>query len=466
MAIATYAPPSHELPAPPIRRRPQGGRIIAVQPGSPAALAGIRPGDYLFAINGHRLHDVIDYRFYSSVDAPLTVTIERDQQRLDVFLEEASEASLGIDFAGPLFTSIRRCTNDCDFCFVDMNPTGLRPSLYIRDDDYRLSFLFGDFITLTNLNDYDWTRIAEQHLSPLYVSVHATDTAVRRKMLANPRARPILEDLDRLATSGIQVHCQVVLCPSINDGAILERTITDLLDRYPQVHTVGIVPVGLTQFDAKYRLAGMARLTKAQARAVINQVTPLQRAYRSRYNESVLFLSDEMYLLAQHPIPSAQSYNGYPQYENGIGMIRSWRDSFTRWVRSLHRKHHQGFPLLTPALTSATIVTGHLFAPVLSETTATINALLGTELHVIAITNEFLGEDVTVAGLLAGQDIVKQLRGKHLGKALLLPGRALDQTGTYFLDGTSKHDVEHTLDVPVLPGREWRDFLRLLQRGE
>jgi putative radical SAM enzyme (TIGR03279 family) len=346
-----------------------------------------------------------------------------------------------------------------------MNPTGLRSSLYIRDDDYRLSFLFGDFITLTNLNERDWARIAEQHLSPLYVSVHATDTAVRRKMLANPRARPILEDIDRLAASGIQVHCQVVLCPGINDGAILERTITDLLDRYPQVLTLGIVPVGLTRFDTKYRLAGMAQLTKAQAQAVIDQVTPLQHTYHSRCGESLLFLSDEMYLLAQRPIPSAQSYNGYPQYENGIGMIRSWQNSFTRWICNVQQKRRQGITLPIPTLTSATVVTGHLFAPILSETVAAINTLLDTKLQVVAITNDFLGESVTVAGLLAGQDIITQLRKKHLGNALLIPGRALDQTETYFLDGTSRHDVEHSLGIPVLPGREWRDFLQLLLQG-
>ncbi|HEV7217024.1 MAG TPA: PDZ domain-containing protein, partial [Chloroflexota bacterium] len=242
--------------------------MTTVQAGSPAARAGLQVGDYLFAIDGHRLHDIIDYRFYAG-DAVRTLTLEREGRRFDLPIGPEGDEDLGVEFSDALFTSIRRCANDCDFCFVDMNPQGLRSSIYIRDDDYRLSFLFGDFITLTNLNERDWARLAEQRLSPLYVSVHATDTAIRRRLLASPRANPIHEDLDRLASIGIQVHCQIVLCPGVNDGEVLERTVDELMARHPQVQTVAVVPVGLTRFSAKYDAAGLRRLKVEEARALV-----------------------------------------------------------------------------------------------------------------------------------------------------------------------------------------------------
>ncbi|MCL4509271.1 MAG: DUF512 domain-containing protein [Chloroflexi bacterium] len=444
-------------------RRPQGGRVASVRSASPAALAGVREGDYVYAINGHRLHDIIDYRFYS-IDPDPVLTLDRSGQHENVVLADAADGDLGVEFCDALFTSIRRCANDCDFCFVDMNPSGLRSSLYIRDDDYRLSFLFGDFITLTNLNEHDWQRIGEQRLSPLYVSVHATDTYVRRKLLANPRARSILEDLDRLAALRIQAHCQIVLCPGVNDGDVLERTVTDLLERYPQVLTLAIVPVGLTRFDVKYRAAGMRRLTPAEARDVLRRAEPWQRHYTRIAGEPVLFFSDEMYLLAEVPVPSARSYNGYPQYENGIGMVRSWLDDHKRWRRRTLALRGRKQCVVTSAR-RITVVTGELFGPFLIETAESLSEILQVPIRAIPIVNDSLGDSVTVAGLLSGRDIVSQLRGREIGDLLIVPRRALDQHEARFLDGMSVEELAATVGAPVKSGRDFGDLVRVLQRG-
>ncbi|HEY8742820.1 MAG TPA: PDZ domain-containing protein, partial [Chloroflexota bacterium] len=263
--------------------------MTAVRPSSPAARAGVIAGDHLFAIDGHRLHDIIDYRFYAAA-LPHSLTIERSGRRLELSVDQGGDEDLGVAFSDALFTSIRRCANDCDFCFVDMNPQGLRSSIYIRDDDYRLSFLFGDFITLTNLNERDWARLAEQRLSPLYVSVHATDTAIRRRLLVSPRANPIHDDLDRLGSLGIQVHCQIVLCPGANDGAVLERTVEELVARYPQVQTVAVVPVGLTRFSAKYDAAGLRRLTRDEAKALVALGDHWRRQYTRLHGHNPVYL--------------------------------------------------------------------------------------------------------------------------------------------------------------------------------
>jgi putative radical SAM enzyme (TIGR03279 family) len=449
------------MPSFPVARRPQGGRVVAVEPGSPAARAGVVAGDYLFALDDHRLHDIIDYRFYSAEGFD-TLTIERDGRRI-VLPVDGEDDDLGVEFADALFTSIRRCANDCDFCFVDMNPQGLRPSLYIRDDDYRLSFLFGDFITLTNLNERDWARLAEQRLSPLYVSVHATDTAVRRQLLASPRANPIFEDLDRLASLGIQVHCQIVLCPGVNDGEVLERTVEELMARYPQVQTVAVVPVGLTRFSAKYDAAGLRRLTPDEARALVALGDRWRRRYTRLHGHNPVYLSDEVYVLAGMPMPAARAYAGYPQYENGIGMVRSWQDDLARWLRRWERRQQRSQGIAPrPTIERASIVSGELFGPVLQETARVLSAQTGVALRVVPVVNDFLGDSVTVAGLIAGQDVLRQLHGAPVGERLLVPTRALDQRGEVFLDGVGVADVARTVGAPVLAGREFADLLRAL----
>jgi putative radical SAM enzyme (TIGR03279 family) len=439
--------------------------VVAVPSGSPAARAGVVAGDYLFAVDGHRLHDIIDYRFYSAEGAD-TLTVERDGRRI-VLPVDSEDDDLGVEFADALFTSIRRCANDCDFCFVDMNPQGLRPSLYIRDDDYRLSFLFGDFITLTNLNERDWARLAEQRLSPLYVSVHATDTAVRRQLLASPRANPIFEDLDRLASLGIQVHCQIVLCPGVNDGEVLERTVEELMARYPQVQTVAVVPVGLTRFSTKYDAAGLRRLTPDEARALVALGDGWRRRYTRLHGHNPVYLSDEVYLLAGMPMPAARAYAGYPQYENGIGMVRSWQDDLARWLRRCERRQQRSpfgrqRAAPRPTIERATVVTGELFGTVLQETARVVSAQTGIELRVVPVVNNFLGDTVTVAGLIAGQDLLRQLHGAPVGECLLVPTRALDQRGEVFLDGVTVADVARTVGAPVLAGREFADLLRIV----
>lgn len=443
-----------------VQRRPQGGPVTAVRPGSPAARAGVVAGDHLFAVDGHRLHDIIDYRFYTA-ELPQTLTLERSGRRLELPVDREGDEDLGVEFSEALFTSIRRCANDCDFCFVDMNPQGLRSSIYIRDDDYRLSFLFGDFITLTNLNERDWARLAEQRLSPLYVSVHATDTAIRRRLLVSPRATPIHEDLDRLGSLGIQVHCQIVLCPGVNDGAVLERTVEELMARYPQVQTVAVVPVGLTRFSAKYDAAGLRRLIRDEAKALVALGNRWRRQYTRLHGHNPVYLSDEVYLLAGVPLPAVRAYAGYPQYENGIGMVRSWQDDLARWLRRWERKRLRG-AVAPSTIERATIVTGELFAPILQETACAVTAAMGMDIQVVPVVNDFLGDSVTVAGLIGGGDLLRQVQGRRVGGRLLVPTRALDQRGEVFLDGVTVAEVARAVGAPVLAGREFADLLRLL----
>lgn len=435
-----------------------GGLIDSVAPGSAAAQAGLQPGDRLLAIDGHSLRDVIDVQFYGAEEF-LSLLVERDGARWQAEVERSYDQDLGLSFANPTFdVDIRRCANRCEFCFVKGNPPGLerlRRSLYIKDDDYRYSFLFGNFVTLTNLTAGDWQRLEQQRLSPLYVSVHATEPDLRRRILGRPSgagratadsAPPdLLPQLRRLGELGIEVHTQVVLVPGLNDGPNLDRTLADLYAlRHAPVASVGIVPVGLT----KYHRGACRTYTAAESRAVLDQVIAWHQQARRRADDGLVYASDEWYLVAGREVPPGEAYDEFPQLENGVGMVRRLLDEWQELEGSLGR------------LRPATLVCGTLIAPVLGRIVAELNERIGAGWRLVPVANQLFGDRVTVSGLLAGRDVLAALRGRNrgrdLGEVVLLP-RAMF-TGRYgagsappgtTLDDLHIADMAAQLGVPV-----------------
>ena len=421
-----------------------GGMIESVAPGSVGEELGLRSGDVLLAINGQPVRDVIDVQFYGAEETlQLLVAREGRQRLLDG--ERGYGDELGLSFVHPTFdVDIRRCANNCDICFVKQNAPGMRKSLFIKDDDYRYSFLFGHFVTLTNLTTADWARLEEQRLSPLYVSVHTTDPELRRRFLSRKAAPDVMEQLQRLARLNIEVHTQVVLVPGLNDGEHLAQTVRDLEGlRGRPVASLGIVPVGLTRHHP-----GRCRThTAAEAEALLEQVQPWRDANRRRWGEAFLHPSDEWYLVAGRDVPPARAYDGFPQVENGVGMVRRLLDEW----QSLKRR------LPGNGLRPATLACGTLIAPVLRGIVAELNERAGASWRLVPVENEFFGPVTTVSGLLTGQDVISTLRQEHaLGDLLLLP-RAMF-TGQYgagsappgtTLDDIHLSEIEAQLGVSV-----------------
>jgi len=415
----------------------RGGIIAAVAPGSVAAQAGLCPGDELLSINGHPVRDVIDVQFYGAEER-LVLRLRREGQELERTVERAYDQPLGLEFVDPLFDGIRLCNNHCPFCFLRQMPPGLRRSLYLKDDDYRLSFLSGNFITLTNLTPADWARLEEQRLSPLYVSVHATDPALRRRMLGNPRAPDVREQLRRLGEIGIQTHTQVVLVPGLNDGPALEQTVTDLGGLFPAVQSVAIVPVGLT----RYQRGGLRPYTPAEAEALLDRVAPWQAEFRRRFGLTFVYPADEWFLLAGREVPPAEEYDGFPQIENGVGMVRDFLDEFANGEWRTAKSEWRG--------RQGVVVCGTLIAPLMRRVMEEFNELTGARLRVTAVENAFFGPTVTVSGLLTGQDVVATLRRQDLGGAVYLPCTMFDATGERTLDDMTREEIQDLLGVPVL----------------
>ncbi len=347
---------------------------------------------------------------------------------------------LGIEFTHPTFDiDIRRCNNLCPFCFVLQTAPRMRRTLYIKDDDYRYSFLYGHYVTLTNLNDHDWWRIEHQHLSPLYVSVHATDLEARRKCLANPTAPDILEQLHWLTERGITCHTQLVITPGLNAGPILERSIRDLAQLYPAVQSVSVVPVGLTRHH-KY---GHRANTVAESEAILDTVTKWQARFFKRFGVHFVYATDEWYLVTGRPLPPKKAIDGLALEENGLGMVRNFLNAWRKEQRELKTlaRRHRG--------RAGTLVTGTLFGPVLEQATQRFNALMGTRLQVAPVTNTRLGEGITVAGLLMGQDVIAQLADRDLGEFVVLPRIMFDHPQGISLDDLSALDVARALQHPV-----------------
>ena len=430
--------------------RRSGGVISRVEPNTLAARLGLQSGDELLAVNGHQLRDVIDVQFYGAEDWLELVVRRGHSGKEQVYeAERAYDGPLGLDFSHPTFdVDIRRCRNNCKFCFLAQNPRGLRQSLYVKDDDYRFSFLFGNFITLTNLTDEDWARLEEQRLSPLYVSVHATELELRRQVLGRHDAPDVLAQLCRLAETGIEVHTQLVLIPGLNDGPCLERSLADLSElAFAPVLSVGIVPVGLTRYHRGpyrvYRPDEMAR--------VLEQVTPWQARFRREHGLGWVYLSDEWYLALGRDVPTAGAYDGYPQIENGIGMVRQLLDGWEEGkAQSANHKSQIANRKSPLASGQGRLVCGTLIAPLMTRLMDELAALTGLQVEVLPVVNQFFGPTVTVSGLLVGQDVVAALKERVLDGPVFLPRAMFDAAGERTLDDWTLEAMEGALGVPVI----------------
>ena len=408
--------------------------MASVQKGGLAERLDLQAGDRLIAINGHILRDVIDFHFYAA-EEELELEIERGRQRLFYQVQRGYGEEFGLQFTDDVFDGLRRCDNRCAYCFVDQMPPGMRHSLYVKDDDYRYSFLHGNFITLSNWTEEDWERVAEQHLSPLYISVHATEPELRRRIFSNPRLPDVRLQLRRLAELGVEMHTQIVLVPGLNDGQPLERTVEDLTALHPAVRSIGVVPVGLT----KYHAAGLRLLTAEEQRAVLERIAAWQAENRRRFGVAVVYPSDELYLRAGFPVPPAEEYDGFPQLENGIGLVRQLLDEW-QGVKAEDRR---------PATGKGVVVCGTLVAPILGRMVEELTGGLGVDIRVVTVENEFFGSTVTVSGLLTGRDVVSALAGRDLGDVVFLPRVMFDATGKVTLDDLTLGEIESRVGVPV-----------------
>jgi putative radical SAM enzyme (TIGR03279 family) len=416
-----------------------GGLISSVRRGSLAAKIGIRKGDLLLEVNDHPVADVVDVQYYAAEET-VRLTWKRGSRILSGEGNRPSRSTLGLDFAHPTFdTEIRRCNNRCPFCFVVQMAPGLRRTLHIKDDDYRYSFLYGHFVTLTNLNVRDWHRIAEQRLSPLYVSVHATEPEVRERCLGNPKAGDILERLRFLSENRIEVHTQVVLTPGWNDGKHLDRTLQDLAGLYPAVRSCSVVPVGVTRFQKN----GIRPYGPAAMEPVIRQVESTQKEFLGRMGSRFAFLTDEWYLATGRPVPPLDSYEEIDLRENGLGLTRNFLEDWSVTKARL--------PKLKKEIRTAgaTLVTGTLFQKTLETAAAEFAALTGIPLRVIVVSNRCFGGMVTVAGLLTARDVIGALREQPDAGPVLLPQIMFCHPDTIALDDLTPADVAEAVQKEV-----------------
>ena len=415
----------------------EGVVVAVVRPRTAAAAAGLEAGDRIMAINARPLRDAIDFQFYGGDDR-LELSVERQGRRRALRLLRRAGADLGVELQAPRPAEIATCANKCVFCFIHQLPRGMRRSLYVKDDDFRLSFLHGNYITLSDLDEAALARIIEQRLSPLYVSVHATDPALRWELLGKPRhSAEILPRLERLAKAGIRMHAQIVLCPGLNDGAHLERTVRELAPLHPQIATSAIVPVGLTRH--RERLPQLRTLCADEAQALVATVQAWQASFLPKLGSRFVFLGDEVYLQAGHLLPAAEDYEGFLVAEDGIGLVRRFEDDLAR-VATRTRGTTMG--------RRVTVVSGTLYGPRLAARLAS----LAPAARVISVPNEFFGGTVAVAGLLTGQDIQRHLAGAgDLGEAVLVPAVALRDGEGVFLDDLTSADLSRALGVSVVP---------------
>lgn len=421
----------------------KGVKIEKVMPQSPAHRAGIKPGDRILSINRYKIKDALDLMFYGD-EENLRFIIERDGEKINLNIQK-NEQPLGIQLE-PF--RIKRCRNKCLFCFVEQLPKGLRRSLYIKDEDYRASFLYGNYITLTNLTKKDYERIKKLRLSPLYVSVHAVDPEIRNSLLGNYEAPPIMAELKKLANIKIKVHTQVVVCPGINDGEVLEKTISELYKLYPYVASIAVVPVGLT----KYHKNGLKPVTKTEAQETIKIVETFQKRFRRKTGLTLVYLADEFYIKAEKNFPSLNIYDDLPQIENGVGMVPLF----------MHRAMKLQIPSLKVKKRFITF-TGTSFYPYLARFIERLKKR-NIPIDVYPLKNNLFGETITVTGLLTGEDITKGLAPyTEPEDILLIPEVTMKDSEDRFIDDLTIRDIERVLKVKVLKiGTEPENLLKAL----
>ncbi len=473
----------------------EGGLISTIRAKSIAAELGIQPGDTLVSVGGQHLRDVIDYRF-AIADERVEVLVRSVSGEETIYeIEKDPNEDLGVDFDEPLFDRLRTCNNKCPFCFLTQMPKGFRKTLYLKDDDYRLSFIYNTFVTFTNLSEDDWWRIGQQHLSPMNISVHATDPAWRAIMLGRHDVPDVREQIRRLGSLGVTVHTQIVACPQVNDGDVLRQSIADLVALYPTVQSIAVVPVGLT----RYRFEGKAprsiraaievhespdwidtnwerqplwedrgpnpqppvlhdpalgfcsRLGAAtdvpmrcyggdEAAALIDLILPFSQASQQNLGITLVYPSDEFYILAGREMPAADFYDDMPQYSNGVGMVRDFLDGWAKAKRRL--------PTRIPQPTSLALVCGTLVGPMMQQVAARLNKIDGLTVNVLPVKNQFFGETVTVSGLLTAQDVIPALRGSGCTRAIL-PRVMFDYQGTRTIDEQSLPQIAEAAGLPV-----------------
>ncbi|WYL92796.1 MAG: TIGR03279 family radical SAM protein [Gloeotrichia echinulata IR180] len=421
-------------------------KISQVLPDSIAAEIGFEPGDAIIAINGTHPRDLIDYQFLCADEVLELEVLDASGKTHRLEIEKDYDEDLGLEFETALFDGLIQCNNRCPFCFIDQQPPGKRSSLYFKDDDYRLSFLYGSYLTLTNLPEREWQRIEQMRLSPLYVSVHATEPEVRIRLLKNPRAGQILQQIKWFSDRRLQIHAQVVVCPGINDGIHLEQTLTDLASFYtddvPAVASVAVVPVGLTRFRPE--ADELTPVTREKAQEVISQVRSLSLGFQQKFGSRVVWLADEWFLIAGEELPSESEYEDYPQIDNGVGSIRLFIKQFAATAAEL-------LPDKIAPNRKLTWVVGNAvekaFQPILQQ----LNAVEGLFVNMRALASDYWGQSISVTGLLTGHDLLMNLQGQDLGDGILLPNVMLKHSELLFLDDMSIEEVANVLDTKIYP---------------
>lgn len=452
-------------------------KVTAVAGASPAAAAGLALGDELVSLNGRKPRDVLEYRqLADEEELDLLVRPDGGAAPRHVHLRKDAGQPLGIEVSSAVFDRVRTCDNHCAFCFIYQLPKGMRRSLYVKDDDYRLSFLYGNFTTLTRFTELDAERVLNERLSPLFVSIHATDPEIRAGMLRNPKGATSLRWLRVLLEAGIEVHGQIVVCPGINDGAVLTDTLADVLDEYPALATLGVVPLGLSRFS---READMRPHTQADAAAVCDTVAEWQEIFLRAFGRRLVHAADEYYLLARRDFPATAEYDGFPQHENGIGMARAFerafygkpgsgdgvRHGFFSWVDGAPPEGYRARRgVHTPAVADprpVSVLTGTYGAQVLAPL---ITSHPRRDVRVLRVENRFFGGNIGVAGLLTGADMARVLAEQPDDERYLVPDACL--SNGRFLDGTSPGDLPRRVEVVASDGRSLRDALEGRADGE
>jgi len=423
--------------------------INQVRPGTVADELGIEKGDTLISINKSQPLDFIDYR-YLTADDQLEIEIVKKNGEVWVYeIEKGFDEDLGLGFTEDTFDGIRNCVNKCIFCFVDQMPADMRQTLYVKDDDYRLSFLHGNFITLTNLSKKDLDRIIRMRLSPLYISVHCTNPGLRERMLDNPRAGRVARQISLLAGAGIDMHTQIVLCPGINDDKELERTINELASHYPHVRSIAVVPAGITRYNKNQvdknqgdiSLPALRPFTAREALEIINYIQVLQQQFLQELKNPLVFLADEFYVMAGAAFPASRYYGDYPQLENGVGLVRLFYDSFDAEKDRLpgHLQVRRRIALITG------VSGGQVLRPIVER----LNFIENLHIELIAVVNEFFGEQVTVAGLLTGRDVLTALKKSGAFDLVILPSVMCKRDEPVFLDEMTPMDLQSETGIPL-----------------
>ena len=420
--------------------------IESIENNSIAQEIGFEPGDSIISINGKKPRDLIDYQILINEEILDISVLDKNEKIHNINIEKDQDSNLGINFKDALFDSIKQCNNDCPFCFIDQQPNGKRTSLYIKDDDYRLSFLYGSYLTLTNLKKADWDRISSQKLSPLFISVHATDPNTREKLLKNKKARDIIDHIDWFQKNSIQIHAQIVVCPNINDGQILEKSISDLANFHTinqkTVISVAIVPVGLTKFRPEHD--GLSAISKDYARKTIYQVEKIQKKLQKRLGTRFCWLADEWYLIGGIKLPNYKTYENMPQESNGVGSIRSFLKVLEKKTKYLPDK------IKKPRKVSW--IVGKLVHEALIPIVDKLNNINGLTINLYGLPSIYWGQEQVVTGLLTGEDLISGLKDKDLGESIFIPSIMLKINSDLFLDDKNIREVAAKLktDIHVL----------------